>query len=133
MKKTWVLTGEAARMAVCREILAAPMGQVATIGDPSRTLDQNAAQWPILHAFAEQLQWPINGAMTKLSAEDWKDILTSAFRREQPRVAQGLDGGMVLLGQRTSEFSKRDFSDWMEFLNATAADRNVTAYPEGVE
>jgi hypothetical protein len=81
--------------------------------------------WPILEAFARQLEWPINGMLQKITAEDWKDILSAAFRRAQPRVAQGVDGGMVLLGQRTREFSKREFSDWLEFLHATAADRGV--------
>lgn len=36
------------------------------------------------------------------------------------RAAPGLDGGMVLLGQRTSKFGKREFGEWLEFLNATA-------------
>lgn len=40
----------------------------------------------------------------------------------------GLDGGVVMLGQRTSQFSKREFSEWLEFLHATAADRGVTVY-----
>jgi hypothetical protein len=119
------ITGEAARKAACREILAVPEGWVVRIGEPNRSLEQNAAQWPILEAFAKQLQWPVNGMLQQITAEDWKDILTAAFRQAQPRVAQGLDGGMVLLGQRTREFGKREFSDWLEFLNATAADRGV--------
>jgi hypothetical protein len=119
------LRGEAARKAACREILAAPEGWVVRIGEPNRTLEQNAAQWPILEAFAKQLQWPINGMLQQITAEDWKDILTAAFRQAQPRVAQGIDGGMVLLGQRTREFGKREFSDWLEFLNATADERGV--------
>lgn len=119
------ITGEAARKAACREILAATEGWVVRIGEPTRSLDQNAAQWPILESFAKQLEWPINGKLQKITAEDWKDILSAAFRQAQPRVAQGIDGGMVLLGQRTREFSKREFSDWLEFLHATAADRGV--------
>ena len=63
--------------------------------------------------------------MSKLEADDWKNILSAAFRRETVRVAMGLDGGMVMLGQRTSKFSKREFSDWLAFLNATAAIRGV--------
>ena len=129
IKRTYKITGEAARKAICRGILAAPEGYVVTIGEPTRNLDQNAAQWPILEAFSKQLDWPINGRMAKISADDWKDILTCAFRNEQPRVAQGLDGGMVLLGQRTSKFSKREFSEWMEFLWATASARGVVVYP----
>jgi hypothetical protein len=129
-KRIWKITGEAAKKAACREILAAPEGHVVTLAEPTRTLDQNAAQWPYLEAFAEQLEWPINGQMTKITADDWKDILTCAFRNESPRVAMGLSGGMVLLGQRTSKFNKKDFSDWMEFLVSTAIDRDVVVYPD---
>lgn len=103
----------------------APDGHVVTIAEASRTLDQNAAQWPLLQAFSDQLQWPINGRMEWLSKEDWKDILTAAFKQDLARVAPGLDGGMVLLGQRTSKFGKKQFSDWLEFLHATAAAREV--------
>ena len=130
MKKIWKITGEAAKKAACREVLSAPEGHIVTLAEPTRNLDQNAAQWPILEAFAQQLDWPINGVMSKITADDWKDILTCAFRNEQPRVAMGMNGGMVLLGQRTSKFSKRDFSDWLEFLHAIANERGVVVYQE---
>ena len=130
MKRIWKITGEAAKKAACREVLAAPEGHIVTLAEPTRNLDQNAAQWPILEAFAQQLDWPINGVMSKITADDWKDILTCAFRNEQPRVAMGLAGGMVLLGQRTSKFGKREFSDWLEFLWATANERGVVVYQE---
>jgi len=129
-KRIWKLTGEVAKKAACREILAAPEGHVVTLAEPNRTLDQNAAQWPYLEAFAQQLEWPVNGVMTRITSDDWKDILTCAYRNESPRVAMGINGGMVLLGQRTSKFSKKDFAEWMEFLVATAVDRGVTVYRE---
>jgi hypothetical protein len=109
----------------------APDGFAVSIGEQTRNLDQNAAMWPILDAFSEQLQWPVNGKMTTLTAEEWKDILSAAFRKEQ-RVAMGLDGGFVMLGQRTSKFGKREFSEWLEFLHATAADRGVVVYADEV-
>jgi hypothetical protein len=85
--------------------------------------------WPILEAFSQQLQWPVNGVMTTLTPEEWKDLLSAAFRKET-RVAMGLDGGFVMLGQRTSRFTKRQFSEWLEFLHSTAADRGVVVYEE---
>jgi hypothetical protein len=111
-------------------VRTAPDGAAVTIGDPTRSLEQNAAQWPILEAFSDQLEWPVNGRMTKMAAEDWKDLLTAAFRQELARVAPGLDGGMVLLGARTSKFTKKEFSDWLEFLHSVAADRGVVVYAE---
>ena len=119
------LSHQQARSLAVQCVAEAPDGYIVRVSEPTRNLEQNAAMWPILEAFADQLQWPVNGQMTKLSAEDWKHILTAAFRREQARVAPGLDGGMVLLGARTRDFRKREFSDWLDFLNATAADRGV--------
>jgi hypothetical protein len=68
--------------------------------------------------------------MTKLSPEEWKIILTSAFRREALRIAQGLDGGMVLLGARTRDFGKKEFSDWLEFLHAASAQHGINTEPD---
>lgn len=125
MKQTFVLVHETARKRALAAVTTAPNGFVTVVCEPTRNLDQNAAQWPILQAFSDQLVWPVNGKMEKLTPDEFKDILTAAFRRETVRVAMGLDGGMVMLGARTSKFSKRKFSEWLEFLNATAADRGV--------
>lgn len=119
-----------ARRLAAEFCMTAPDGWVAKFSQPTRTLDQNSAQWPILQAFAEQLQWPINGRMEWITDEDWKDILTAAFRQELARVAPGINGGMVLLGARTSQFKVKEFSDWIEFLHATAVDRGVVVYQD---
>jgi len=127
-KRTYRLVHAEARRRAIADCQSAPDGFIVTVAEPTRTLEQNAAQWPILECFAQQLEWPINGVMQKLTADDWKNILTAAFKQEAARVAPGLDGGMVLLGQRTSKFGKREFGDWLEFLNATAAHRGVVIY-----
>jgi len=124
-KKIFRLIHAESRRLAADFCMTAPDGWIAKVSEPTRTLDQNADQWPYLEAFANQLQWPINGAMVWMSADDWKDVLTAAFKQEKVRIAQGLDGGMVLLGQRTSKFSKAEFSEWLEFLHATAALRGV--------
>jgi hypothetical protein len=129
-KRTFILAHQQARRNALEAVQNAPDGHCITVGEPSRNTDQNAAMWPILEAFSEQLEWPVNGKFQKLTADEWKDLLSAAFRKEQNRVAQGLDGGFVMLGQRTSKFSKREFSDFLEFLHATAADRGVVVYQE---
>lgn len=128
-KQLFILAHDMARQRAVDAVRQAPAGFRVSIDEPKRNLDQNAAMWPILEAFSEQLQWPVNGVMTTLTKEEWKDILSAAFRKEQ-RVTMGLDGGFVMLGQRTSKFTKREFSDWLEFLHATAAARGVVVYPE---
>lgn len=123
MRRTFIMP--LGRERALEAVRTAQDGFAVTVAEPTRNLEQNAAQWPILQAFAEQLEWPVNGRMVHMSPEEWKDILTAAFRRESVRVAQGLDGGMVMLGARTREFSKREFSEWLDFLNATAAARGI--------
>jgi hypothetical protein len=54
-----------------------------------------------------------------------EDVLTAAFKRETARIAMGLDGGVVMLGMRTSKMGKKQFSEWIDFIKATAALRDV--------
>ena len=98
---------------------------ILTLKPETRSQAQNRLMWPILTEFSRQLQWPINGQMVTMDADDWKDVLTAAFHGETVRVAMGLNGGVVMLGQRTSKFTKAQFSEWTEFLYATAALRGV--------
>ena len=124
-KQTYILAHPTARQRAVDAVRNAPTGFCVTVAEPTRSLEANAAQWPILQAFADQLKWPVNGSMESLTAEEFKDILTAAFKRETVRVAMGLDGGMVMLGARTSQMGKREFSEWLEFLHTTAALRGV--------
>ena len=127
-KKTLRLAHAEARRRAVAYVEAAPSGYVVTISEPTRSLEQNAAQWPYLEAFSKQLKWPVNGAFVSMEPEEWKDVLTAAFKGEKVRLAMGLNGGVVMLGLRTSKMPKGSFSEWLEFLKATAADRGVTVY-----
>lgn len=121
----FVLSHQIARQRAIEAVREAPEGFVVRVTEPNRNLEQNAAQWPILEAFSRQLQWPVNGQMVQMSAEEWKDVLTAAFRQETARIAMGLTGGVVMLGARTSKMGKREFSEWLDFLHSVAADRGV--------
>jgi len=93
---------------------------------PDRTLDQNAAQWRILGAWAKQKEWLINGKKTFLHENDWKDILTATYEGEiAPRLAPGLYGGIVMLGRRTSKYEREKFSEWLEWLTAASVEMGV--------
>ena len=131
-KRTFILAHAEARRRALQCVAEAPEGYAVAVQEPARSLDQNAAQWPILQAFSEQLEWPINGRMCKLTDEEWKDILSAAFQGETVRLAMGLNGGVVMLGMRTSKMGKRQFSEWLEFLHATAAARGVVVYADEV-
>jgi len=107
------------------KVLQAEKRWIMKLVPETRSMAQNRLMWPILTEFSRQLEWPVDGRMTRMEPDEWKDVLTAAFRGEQVRLAMGLNGGVVLLGQRTSKFTKEQFRDWIEFLYATAADRDV--------
>lgn len=120
-KQYFILAHDTARQMAIQAIRNAPDGYAVTISEVNRTIEQNAAQWPILGEFSRQLKWPVNGEMVNLIDEEFKDIFTAAFRKENVRLAGGVDGGVVMLGQRTSKFGKKEFSEWLEFLHYLAA------------
>lgn len=124
-KQKFILAHDIARQRAIEAVKSAPVGFSVTVQEPSRNLEQNAALWALLSEFGRQLLWPVNGQMVKLEPEEWKDLLTAAFRQETARVAMGLNGGMVMLGARTSKMGKKEFSEFLEFVNATAVDRGV--------
>ena len=124
-KQTFVLAHAEARRRALNAVVNAPAGQVVVVREPSRNLAQNALLWTLLERFSAQLVWPVNGAMVKLGSEEWKDLLTAAYRQETQRVAAGINGGMVMLGCRTSTMGKREFAEFVEFVMATAIDRGV--------
>lgn len=119
MKRILILTGEAARKAACRDVLAAPEGYVVTIAERTRSLDQNAALWPALTEVSEQVDW----YGQKLTPEEWKDVFSAALKKQ--KVVPGLDGGFVVCGQRTSRMGKREFGDLLELVHAFGAERGV--------
>lgn len=125
-KRHFIFAHDTARRQAAAWCMNAPEGYHCRIEPPTRTLDQNAYQFPYLEGFARQLLWPVNGEMVKLDKLEWKDILTAAFEKEvNPRIAMGIDGGVVMLGRRTSKFGKKKFAEWMTYLMAIADIRGV--------
>lgn len=99
------------------------------IREPRRTLDANACMWATLGDIAAQVDWPhTNGkgewTIGRMPAESWKAVLTAAFEGET-RMAQGVGGGSVMLGARTSQYSRRKMGEFIEFAHAFGAERCV--------
>ncbi len=92
--------------------------------EPTRTLEQNAKLWAMLGDVAEQVRWPVNGRDEQLAPEAWKDIFTASLSQEQ-RLAAGLRGGVVLLGERTSAMGVRRMAELIELIYAFGAERGV--------
>lgn len=108
-----------ARSRALEAVRTAPEGYTVEIKPKTRTLEQNARLWAVLGEISEQVDW----YGQKLTAEEWKDVFSAALHRQ--KVVPGLEGGFVVLGQRTSRMTKKEFSDLMELINAFAAERGV--------
>ncbi len=89
-----------------------------------RTLEQNAKLWAMLGDISRQVEWPVNGLMQKLDAEDWKALMTAAVRQEI-RMAQGIAGGVVMLGSSTRRMTVGELGDVIECMYAFGEDKGV--------
>lgn len=103
-------------------VLAGPIEVV--LRRPKRTVSQNSKMWPMLADVARQKQLVINGVLVWAKPEDWKDVFTAALKREQ-RMAMGIDGGIVVLGMRTSRMRKKEFSDLIELIYAYGSENGI--------
>jgi len=95
-----------------------------TEDEPLRTLDQNARMWAMLSDLSRQLEWPVDGEMTRLIPEDWKHIISAGLKHHQ-RIARGIGGGFVVLGQSTRRMKKKDFADMIELMFAFGAEHGI--------
>ena len=86
----------------------------------SRSNDQNALLWSRLGEISRGVIW----YGQKLSAEDWKDVMTASLRKA--RVVPGLDSGsFVPLGMRTSDMTKDEMTALLDLIDAFAAQHGV--------
>ena len=96
--------------------------------DPKRTVSQNSKMWPMLTDISRQLPWPHtrNGSwvIDKMSPMSWKAVLTAAFEREM-LMAQGWDGGTVMVGASTSNYGIRKMADFITWLYAEGNEKGI--------
>lgn len=90
----------------------------------TRSTEQNALLWSCLTDLSRQVDWPVDGRAVKLDPEEWKDILSAGLKKTQ-RVAQGIEGGFVMLGQRTSRMTVAEMSDLITLAHAFGDSRGV--------
>lgn len=85
----------------------------------TRTIRQNDLMWSLLTELSQQVVW--HGQ--KLTPCNWKDVLTAALKRQA--VVPGIDGGFVVLGQRTSKMTVKEMSEVIELAYAFGAQNGV--------
>lgn len=108
-----------ARGLIERAIVAGDV--VVRLGRPIRNADQNALQWALLTEVSQQIEH----CGMKLSKDDWKALMSASFENEVRMVPNLNNNGFVMLGARTSQYSKKKMSEFIEFIYAAGSERGV--------
>lgn len=96
------------------------------------TRDQSRKFWASLGDIARQVKWPVNGEWGYLAKEDWRFIFCAALMQEK-RIAQGINGGQVVLGLRLRDIfaglspddAKARASELIELVTAFGSQHEV--------
>jgi hypothetical protein len=86
--------------------------------------EQRKRLWAMLTDLSKQLQWPVDGEMQWLSKEDWKWIILAGLKKHQ-RIAKGIEGGFVVLGQSIRELKVKEMAEMIEILFAFGAEHGI--------
>jgi NinB protein len=121
-KRLFVLAHTEARKRALAAVAEATEGFVVRIEPPRRNLDQNAALHAKITEIAGRMEW----CGKHWDAETWKRLLVGAWTRainEPVMMLPALDGhGVEIVFRRTSNLTKRECSDLLEWINAWAAE-----------
>lgn len=106
------LLGPRQRAYAKMQIETAMDGWIVTIKEPTRTTDQNARLWAMLHDVAKSEPRGL-----KHTPEEWKCIFMQACGWEMAFLP-GLSGGFFPAGFRSSKMTVRQMADLITFIMA---------------
>jgi hypothetical protein len=115
------LYSPADRARAVRYIAAAPDGTRVELKAAKRTLDQNAKFWAMLTEVAVQKVH----ADRKYPPHVWKALFIHGLGREAQLVPSLDNGTLVNLGHSSSDLSKEEMSQLIEFIYAWGAQNGV--------
>lgn len=133
-KQIFRLSHATARQNAARAVLEAPEGFMVRIEPPKKSRDQEAMYHAIFAEVANQHTF----MGKKWDAETWKRLLVDAFARVKAEEGEPLQGhgamvpnldhtGFVQLGVQTRRFTKKEASEFIEFLHAWIAEQEAAA------
>lgn len=126
-----ILTDRVTRERFCNWVMKAPPRTVASLKGVKRSIPQNSRLWALLTDVARQATW----AGKKRSTEEWKDLFTGAVKAAAGglEAVPGLEGGLMILGLRTSEMSVGEMADLQTYIEAWGAQNGVVFSDPGSE
>lgn len=124
-----VLASDAIRAKAIHWISTAPPLTRVEFKEPKRTLDQNSKLWACLTDIAQQQEH----CGRRYSADQWKILFLHACGREVQFIP-ALDGaGFIPWGQSSSDLSKGEMSELLEFVMAWGAQNGVIFHDDEAE
>lgn len=120
MVQTVILDSRYRRDQAHRLVDAAPLGAVLTIAPPKRSTDQNSRFWAMLSDISRAK--PDGHRHTP---EMWKAFMMKACGHAVQFAISPVDGEPFPVGFRSSQLSKAQMSDLMEFMSAWAAEKGI--------
>lgn len=132
MKQTFIMVHDTARRNAFKAVESAPFGYMVQISEPQKKRVQEERYHAMIGDIAKQCEF-MGG---KLDSEDWKRLLVDMFAKvmrelgtplhHDGRVIPSLDFERVVqLGIQTREFRVAEASNFIEFLFAFGAERDV--------
>lgn len=124
------LWNESDRQKVARWAAGVPRGTRVVFHEPKRSVPQNDRMWAMLTDVAAQADH--NGR--RYTPDQWKVLFMHACGREV-QFLPSLDGSTFIpWGQSSSDLSKEEMGELMEFIAAWGAEHNVEFHePEAVD
>lgn len=119
-KRTIKLTDQSARYRAQDLISRAPLGYVCTIGEETRSQEQNRLLWPLIADVQAQIP-----DMARFSPDDVKLRFLHAYGQELRFLPELEGAGQFPVGQRSSTLSKQQFSGLLELIFAYGAKHDV--------
>lgn len=122
-RRLYILDTRDKRIGVARMVAELPRGSRIEVKGPVRSLDQNALMWVYLTAFSEQAEW----AGKRRTTYEWKDLLTGAVKVAGGHIeaVPGLEGGIMLIGLRTSDMTVSEMADLIVYMEAKAVELGI--------
>ena len=123
---THILSDDLAIQRAINWIRQAPHGMRLEFKMPKRTLPQNDRMWAMLTDIAAIMR----KRGTDYTTDEWKVIFMHACGREI-RLLPSLDGkGFIPYGQSSSDLSKQEMTDLIEFMFAWGSENSITFHDD---
>lgn len=117
--QTVILRGDAQRALARRLIDVAPDDAVVKVSAPVRTSDQNAKMWAMLSDISRA-----KPSGRKHTPEVWKCIFMQALGHKV-RFEEGLEGEPFPIGFHSSNLTRRQMADMIEFMFSYGSEHGV--------